>query len=116
MSKNLHSHMIPKRISIEDVIGHRRREIKFEKIRLHMTGIDLKLWYRPTKFINLLKVISMQTVPSENQVVDQRIKFNESFNASSKFNSEQYENIKGNLIHKTAIINWERVRIGRAML
>ena len=54
----------------------------------------------------------MQTVPSENQVVDQRIKFNESFNASSKFNSEQYENIKGNLIHKTAIINWERVRIG----
>ena len=39
--------------------------------------------------------------------------FNESFNAHSKFNIENFENIDGNLIHKTAIINWDRVQLGK---
>ena len=54
----------------------------------------------------------MQTVSSREQAVGGEIKFNDSFNPNSTFNQENYEYIAGNLIHKTAIINWERVRLG----
>lgn len=54
----------------------------------------------------------MQTVLSKDSAVDGEIIFNDSFNPNSKFNRENYEYIDGNLIHKTAIINWERVRLG----
>lgn len=44
--------------------------------------------------------------------IDNDIKFNNSFNLNSKYNLDNYEYINGNLIHKTAIINWDRVRLG----
>lgn len=54
----------------------------------------------------------MQSIFSKKQAVSCEIKFNDSFNPNSKFNRENYEFIAGNWIHKTAIINWERVRLG----
>ena len=54
----------------------------------------------------------MQTIFSKKQAVGSEIKVNDSFNPNSIFNQENYEFIAGNLIHKTAIINWERVRLG----
>jgi UDP-N-acetylglucosamine acyltransferase len=38
--------------------------------------------------------------------------FNDSFDLMSSYNLENYTEIDGNLIHKTAIINWNRVEIG----
>jgi hypothetical protein len=38
--------------------------------------------------------------------------FNDSFDLMSSYNLENYREIDGNLIHKTAIINWNRVEIG----
>ena len=55
----------------------------------------------------------MKTVSSANQIIEHSWRFNESFNPTSKFNMENYESIDGNWIHKTAIINWERVRLGK---
>ena len=55
----------------------------------------------------------MQTVLSNKPANSGGIIFNGSFNPNSKFNQENYEYIDGNLIHRTAIINWERVRLGR---
>ena len=55
----------------------------------------------------------MQTVLSNKQAGSGRVIFNTSFNPNSKFNKENYQYIDGNLIHRTAIINWERVRLGR---
>ncbi len=51
-------------------------------------------------------------MPKKN-IFDYSVKFNNSFNVDSKFNIESFEDIKGNLIHKTAIINWDRVRLGK---
>jgi len=41
------------------------------------------------------------------------IKFNDAFNIHSSYNLENYIEISGNLIHITAIVNWERVEIGQ---
>ncbi len=55
----------------------------------------------------------MKTASSTNQNIEDSWRFNGSFNPKSKFNKENYESIDGNWIHKTAIINWERVKLGK---
>ncbi|OUU13680.1 MAG: hypothetical protein CBB97_25730 [Candidatus Endolissoclinum sp. TMED37] len=43
----------------------------------------------------------------------ENVKFNNAFNLNSAYNKQNYEEYFGNLIHKTAIVNWDRVIIGK---
>ena len=57
--------------------------------------------------------MSLHPLSSNKNIFDNEIKFNDSFNINSKYNIENYENIDDNLVHKTAIINWDRIKIGK---
>lgn len=55
--------------------------------------------------------VSLSLLKSKNS--NENIKFNSAFNIHSLFNIKEYSEISENLIHKTAIINWDRVKIGK---
>lgn len=41
------------------------------------------------------------------------IEFNSSFDLLSSYNQSEYSLVRGNLVHKTAIVNWDRLEIGK---
>lgn len=48
-----------------------------------------------------------------SEILSNETPFNDSFNLNSKYNIKNFERVKGNLVHKTAIVNWDRVEIGK---
>ena len=54
-----------------------------------------------------------QILKIDNKNALENVKFNNAFNFNSAYNKQNYEEYFDNLIHKTAIVNWDRVVIGK---